>query len=345
MPSLADEADDNTWDILNAAIQGTALPAAAPAAPATSVPVETPAAPTLIPAAEVVTTPVVEPTETPTEGTIIDPAEEVDDDVGNIRPEKGKAIRLKGPDFHFAALTKSGMSPAEAFQQAYGTSPTHLEETPSPNDQGAANQNQTQTSAQIEAKIAALEAELLDAGANEGLLTTDIAKKQIEHAKLCAQLQPIKQQEAQAHDAEEVQFATARNDSLEKAKAMHPDAANPDSVLGKAVAQVLGELPAEVLALPNAPEIAISMAFTRTGVTPVTSKTPSHPLQTQPLPARTMIPPVLPGNNGGGVNGPPAYSEQDLMSTLQEMSPEELTAALFTPPANNSRWANMPMIR
>jgi hypothetical protein len=94
-------------------------------------------------------------------------------------------------------------------------------------------------------RVAAIEDQLNEAGANEGLFTKEIASLSQEYARLSGQLAVEKAREAEAMEVQNSQLAQARQDSVDRLRARHPESADPNTPIGQKMSEIIGRLHAQ----------------------------------------------------------------------------------------------------
>jgi hypothetical protein len=246
--------------------------------------------------------------EDPTEETPPDENAEDDADPDEPAPVKGRQIRLKGPDFQFATLRKSGVSPEEAARIAYGIEPSK----PSPVTEDAPTQSQEPSEMEaVAARLEELEDEIVDA---TDLVDSDKAKLlKRERAKLNekrtelmldAKLKAIEAQRTQEQQAE-----TKYQESVQSALSMYPSLSDPKSEFSKRAEAIRSSLEATnnpiiyqdnfalvlaqmtgnaLLVPPSLPGEAKTTSAAKVAMPKPSGRTPAAP--PQPLPTRGTPP-------------------------------------------------------
>lgn len=202
----------------------------------------------------------------------------------------------------------------------------------------------------LDERIEAIEGQLDEAGANDGLFTTEIANLTKEHARLLSEraatqaVQTVRQQ--QADDARTAEMRTEREASYQRAVASCPAALDATSPIGKSLSAVIAEAEKvnnPLLYDPQAPELFLAMANARlpeaqrvelrqapAPQTPPSEAPPSPAAQPAPPPA--VVLPVA----AGARTAQPATSTIDpanIDRAINEMPTSELEAALLGEPA------------
>jgi len=249
----------------------------------------------------------------------------------DMAPEDCAALARE--DLGLPAVTAASAAPAQQQAETTPTDPDAPEIIRAP-----------ETVAEIEARVAELKETLLTE-ADDGLDSRQKKEHEFELIELTTKLTNARLAEANAQQSQQDSFMQARNASLAAAKALHPDAANPNSALGQEIARVMAEMPDTILDRKDAPMVVTREAMANLGLTPVrtapTNGSTPQPAAQQPVPAAPVIvPPVLPGGTRGA--GAPVVTMADLSQTLEDMSADELTAVLARP---TGRGRLMPILR
>jgi len=118
----------------------------------------------------------------------------------------------------------------------------------------------------VEDRIADIEEKLAEAGANDGLFTTEIATLTKEHARLCADLAVQRAERARFEEARSVEQSRLREESYQRASSLWPEATDSSTPLGQALLAVINEAEASnnpLLYDPQAPELFVALANAR----------------------------------------------------------------------------------
>jgi hypothetical protein len=118
----------------------------------------------------------------------------------------------------------------------------------------------------VEDRIAELEAKLEEAGANDGLFTSEIANLTKEHARLCADSAVQRAERQRIDEAKSMEESRLREESYQRASKLWPEATDASTPLGQAVLQVISEAEATknpLLYDPQAPELFVALANAR----------------------------------------------------------------------------------
>jgi hypothetical protein len=118
----------------------------------------------------------------------------------------------------------------------------------------------------VEDRIADLEAKLAEAGANDGLFTTEIANLTKEHARLCADLAVERAEKQRTDEVKSMEQSRLREESYQRASNLWPEATDSTTPLGQALLQVISEAEATknpLLYDPQAPELFVAIANAR----------------------------------------------------------------------------------
>ncbi len=118
----------------------------------------------------------------------------------------------------------------------------------------------------IEHRVEELEAKLAEAGANDGLFTTEIADLTKQHARLCAELAVQRSEVKRNDETKAVEGSMKREESYQRARTMFPDALDSKTPLGKALLQVISEAESSknpLLFDHQAPELFVALANAR----------------------------------------------------------------------------------
>jgi len=191
-----------------------------------------------------------------------EPAQEDEDEpeTEDVTPTKGKQIRLKGDDFKFATLRKSGVSPEEAARIAYGIDPAK----PAPKE-AEESPPQTQEPTELEeiaARLEALEDEIVDA---TDLVDSDRAKQlKRERAKLTEKRTDLmleaKFKAIEAQNAQKQQAETKYQESVNAALSMYPALSDPKSEFSKRAEAIRASLEATNNPIINQDDFALVLA-------------------------------------------------------------------------------------
>lgn len=118
----------------------------------------------------------------------------------------------------------------------------------------------------LDERISAIESALDEAGANDGLFTTEIANLTKTHARLLAE-QAVEQANAVRHsEVQTAQLMDQREESYQRAAALCPEALDANSTIGQSLSAVIAEAEATknpLLYDPQAPELFLALANAR----------------------------------------------------------------------------------
>ena len=152
----------------------------------------------------------------------------------------------------------------------------------------------------LENRIAEIEQQMDEAGANEGLFTSEIANLTKEHARLlaeqAAQNAVAQVRQNQVDEARTAEMTSQREASYQAAVASCPEATDPNTPIGKSLSAVIAEAERTnnpLLYDPQAPELFLAMANARLPETQrVELKRPAAATQTPSgdTPAATVHP-------------------------------------------------------
>ena len=263
-----------------------------------------------------------------TEETPPDENAEDDADPDEPAPVKGRQIRLKGPDFQFATLRKSGVSPEEAARIAYGIEPSK----PAPVTEDAPTQSQEPSELEaIAARLEALEDEIVDA---TDLVDSDKAKLlKRERAKLNEKRTDLileaKLKAIEAQRTQETQAETKYQESVQSALSMYPALSDPKSEFSKRAEAIRASLEASNNPVIYQEDFALVLAQMTGNALLVP---PSLPGADKGQPAKVAMPkpsgrtPAAPPQPLPTRGTPPVKPMTD--ADLDAMSPAELTLFL-----------------
>ena len=118
----------------------------------------------------------------------------------------------------------------------------------------------------LEERITAIEAQLDEAGANDGLFTSEVAALTKEHSRLMAE-QAVQRAEQLRHtEARNAVIQDQREASYQRAAAACPEALDANSTIGQSLSAVIAEAEATnnpLLYDPQAPELFLALANAR----------------------------------------------------------------------------------
>lgn len=188
----------------------------------------------------------------------------------------------------------------------------------------------------LDERIAAIEEKLDEAGANDGLFTSEIANLTKEHARLLAE-QAVQRAESIRHDeAQTAIMRDKREESYQRAASMCPEALDVSSVIGKSLSAVIAEAEATnnpLLYDPQAPELFLALANARLPEAqrvelkrPAATTNPT-PSEAQPAPAQPVQP------SPAGVL-PVAASARTAQPATQLIDPANLDRAIKEAPTD-----------
>ncbi len=118
----------------------------------------------------------------------------------------------------------------------------------------------------LEEKIAAIEAQLDEAGANDGLFTSEVAALTKEHGRLMAEQAVMRAEQSRHNEARTAVMQDQREASYQRAAAACPEALDANSNIGQSLSAVIAEAEATnnpLLYDPQAPELFLALANTR----------------------------------------------------------------------------------
>lgn len=188
----------------------------------------------------------------------------------------------------------------------------------------------------LDERIQAIEAQLDEAGANDGLFTTEIANLTKEHARLLAE-HAVQRAEAIRHN--ESRTAVLRNEreeSYQRAASMCPEALDVDSVIGKSLSAVIAEAEATqnpLLYDPQAPELFLALANARLPEAQrVELKRPAA--TTNPTPSEAQPAPTQPAKPSPAGVLPVAASARTAQPATKLIDPANLDRAIKEAPTD-----------
>jgi hypothetical protein len=201
----------------------------------------------------------------------------------------------------------------------------------------------------LDERIAAIESALDEAGANDGLFTSEIANLTKEHARLLAD-QAVEKANHIRH--QEVRVAAINEDreaSYQRAASLCPEALDSNSVIGQSLSAVIAEAEATqnpLLYDPQAPELFLALANARLPEAQrVELKRPAAATQTTPSeaqpaptqPAKPLPAGVLPVAAGARTAQPATrmIDPASLDRAIKEAPTDVLEAALLGDRTNN----------
>lgn len=250
-------------------------------------------------------------------------------------PTKGKQIRLKGPDFQFATLRKSGVSPEEAARIAYGISPSQPAPAQVEAETVSAESKEPDIDdrlTEISARLEALEDEIVDA---TDLVDSDRAKAlKRERSKLNEQRTDLmveaKLRVAETRKQLQSQAESEYNSHVTSALTMYPDLADEKSAFYKKSEEIRQQLVATknpALEANDFPVILAQMTGNALRIPPNMQKQPAN---AQPAKSATPTPSGRPAQANPQPlptrGTPPVKPMTD--ADLDAMSPAELTLFL-----------------
>lgn len=186
-------------------------------------------------------------------------------------------------------------------------------------------------------RLKAIEAELSEEGANEGLFTAKIAELTREHAKLTAEaaIQTMKRDEEAK--AESDRLMALMHESHERVLAICPEAQEGNSPIGRAMTRVIENLQSEnssILREGNCPEIIFAIANTllpeneRVLTTkPTPASVPQKPkvhTTSEVLMAKPAVQPPLPTGRALPVAASARTAQQQLETMHQNINPTQV---------------------
>ena len=118
----------------------------------------------------------------------------------------------------------------------------------------------------LQDRIIAIEAAIDEAGANDGLFTTEIANLTKEYSRLLSQEAVSMATQARHDEVRTAQMAEEREDSYQRAAAICPEALETSSAIGQSLSAVIAEAEATknpLLYDPQAPELFLALANAR----------------------------------------------------------------------------------
>lgn len=118
----------------------------------------------------------------------------------------------------------------------------------------------------LEDRINAIEAQLDEAGANDGLFTSEIANLTKEHARLLAEQAVERANQVRHNEARTAVLRDEREASYQRAASICPEALDSNTAIGQALSAVIAEAEAmnnPLLYDPQAPELFLALANAR----------------------------------------------------------------------------------
>jgi hypothetical protein len=118
----------------------------------------------------------------------------------------------------------------------------------------------------LEERIAAIEAQLDEAGANDGLFTSEVAALTKEHSRLMAESAVMRAEQSRHNETRNAVMQDQREQSYQRAAATCPEALDANSEIGKSLSAVIAEAEATqnpLLYDPQAPELFLALANAR----------------------------------------------------------------------------------
>lgn len=199
----------------------------------------------------------------------------------------------------------------------------------------------------VQDRINEIEAKLAEAGANDGLFTSEIASLTKEHARLCADLAVERAEAQRVGEARLAEHGRLREESYQRAANLWPEATDYSTDLGKAVLAVIQEAEATnnpLLYDPQAPELFVALANARlpenlrvemkrpavvkkpttSGVLPGVAQAAP---ESGPRPANVL--PVRAGARTAQPSNQTLIDPSNIGRAIKEMPTEELEAALL----------------
>ena len=187
--------------------------------------------------------------------------------------QKGKRMRADPKSAAFISLQKAGIAPDEAYQRVYGgeqkPSADQHQEIPA-GDPPPMNPVET-----LELEVAEIEAQLNEAGANQGFFNSEIAalvqKLSTTNAKLEVTRERVGTEQAQQQQRQVQTEQAKRNESLTTAVGLYEDLAVKDSPLWKEANRIATDpshpdYDPDRASKPNAPLLIAKLAAANLGV-------------------------------------------------------------------------------
>lgn len=188
----------------------------------------------------------------------------------------------------------------------------------------------------LDERIVAIEAQLDEAGSNDGLFTSEIANLTKEHARLLAE-QAVQRAESIRHnDARTAVLRDEREESYQRAASLCPEALDADSVIGQSLSAVIAEAEATqnpLLYDPQAPELFLALANARLPEAQrVELKRPAATNQTTPSEAQPA--PTQPAKPSPAGVLPVAASARTAQPATRMIDPANLDRAIKEAPTD-----------
>lgn len=188
----------------------------------------------------------------------------------------------------------------------------------------------------LDERIAAIESALDEAGANDGLFTTEIANLTKEHARLLAEQAVQKATFIRQEEARVALINEQREESYQRAASMCPEALDANSVIGQSLSAVIAEAEATqnpLLYDPQAPELFLAMANARLPEAQrVELKRPAA--TTNPTPSEAQPAPAQPAKPSPAGVLPVAASARTAQPATQLIDPANLDRAIKEAPTD-----------
>jgi len=188
----------------------------------------------------------------------------------------------------------------------------------------------------LEERIAAIESALDEAGANDGLFTTEIANLTKEHGRLLAEHAVQRANQVRHDEVRTAEMREQREASYQRAAAMCPEALDNNSVIGKSLSAVIAEAEATqnpLLYDPQAPELFLALANARLPEAQrVELQRPAATIQ--PTPSEAQSEPAQPAKPSPAGVLPVAASARTAQPATQLIDPANLDRAIKEAPTD-----------
>jgi hypothetical protein len=188
----------------------------------------------------------------------------------------------------------------------------------------------------LDERIAAIESALDEAGANDGLFTSEIANLTKEHARLLADQAVEKANHIRHQEVRVASINEEREASYQRAASMCPEALDSNSVIGQTLSAVIAEAEATqnpLLYDPQAPELFLALANARLPEAQrVELKRPAATTQTTPSEAQLV--PTQPAKPSPAGVLPVAASARTAQPATRMIDPASLDRAIKEAPTD-----------
>jgi hypothetical protein len=188
----------------------------------------------------------------------------------------------------------------------------------------------------LEDRIAAVESALDEAGANDGLFTTEIANLTKEHARLLAEHAVQRANQVRHDEVRTAEMREQRESSYQRAASMCPEALDSNSTIGQSLSAVIAEAEATqnpLLYDPQAPELFLALANARLPEAQrVELKRPAA--TTNPTPSEAQPAPAQPAKPSPAGVLPVAASARTAQPATRMIDPANLDRAIKEAPTD-----------